>query len=157
MIQKGPAQHQREQDRLRDRPPRTGGVKPGTEDVTIVDDQSRPEPHERDAMVTRKDRKVAGTIMPFVLIALILATIVTSFLTQRWEFLLALLVFVPYLFLISAPLWLASATKTAQDEDARDLGNEVGNEVGSEIEPGDRAHGEPPPDQPTQRPENRGE
>jgi hypothetical protein len=78
-----------------------------------VDDRSEPTAEQREAMVTKPERSAAKAIVPFVLLALILATLVTSFLTRRWEFLLALLVFVPYLFLLSAPLWLASATKAA--------------------------------------------
>lgn len=101
------------------RSPRTGGIKPGDEDHTTVDDRSQPEPHQRDDMVTKKERKVAKTIVPFILVALIIATLVTAMFTRRWEFLLALLVFVPYLFLISSPVWLAGASKAAADEDAQ--------------------------------------
>lgn len=104
------------------RPPQTGGVKPGDEDFTVMDDRARPDDSQQDEHVTRKERKVVKSIVPFMLIALIIATVVLALLTQRWIFLLALIVFVPYLFLISAPLWLASSTKVAQDEEAREQG-----------------------------------
>lgn len=121
MIQQGQTPQTRTEERAndRERPPRTGGVKPGNEDVTIIDDQSEVSPQDREEMVTTKERKVAKTIMPFVLLALIIATVVLAFFTRRWEFLLALLVFVPYLFLISAPVWLAASSKVAQNEDER--------------------------------------
>ena len=122
MIQKGPADQPRTANGLQDRhrSPRTGGVKPGNEDVTIIDDRSEDETQDREEMVSRKERKVAKTIAPFVLMALILATLATTFLTRRWEFLLALLVFVPDLFLISAPLWLGASKKVAQNETERE-------------------------------------
>lgn len=116
MIQQGPTRQPRTEDetdrlsRMRCR-----------QEAPIIDDRS--EQHNRDQMITKKERKVAKTIAPFVLLALIIATLVTAFFTRRWEFLLALLVFVPYLFLISAPLWLGASTKVAQDENQRERGS----------------------------------
>ncbi len=85
-----------------------------------VDDRSQPDPGQRDDMVTKKERTVAKTIAPFILVALIIATLVMSFLTRRWEFLLAMLVFVPYLFLLTSPIWLAGASKAAKDVERKE-------------------------------------
>jgi len=68
----------------------------------------------------RTPRKIGYVMVVFVLGALIASAVVAGLMTTEWSLLWAAMVlFVPFVLLLSAPIWLAETTRIAQDEAAR--------------------------------------
>jgi hypothetical protein len=75
----------------------------------------------RDPASPRVERSVARFVAPIVLAALVIGLLVAAALWRQWTLALIAAVFVvPFLLLVSAPVWLAGATKVAQDETVRE-------------------------------------
>lgn len=81
-------------------------------------DTRRPEASETDGnMLPRVERKVGGWIAAMVLGSIVLGLVISAVLFQQVRLLAIGAVFIiPFVLLVSAPVWLASATKKAQDE-----------------------------------------
>lgn len=85
--------------------------------------------------VSRSQRVAGRWVLAYALLILALAIVVSMVLFSRWNwtlFLLGLVILFAYMLLISAPFWLASSTKAAQDEAAK-------NELERSPEAGERA------------------
>lgn len=76
-------------------------------------------------MLPRVERRVGLWIVAMVLGAVVLGLMLSAIILQQLTLLAVGAVFIiPFLLLVSAPVWLASATKQAQDETVRELRQE---------------------------------
>ncbi len=74
--------------------------------------------------VSRAQRKVGRYLAGYGLLVLGIAVIITMIIMGTWNwglFALGLAILFCYMIFISAPFWLASSTKVAQDEAAKDV------------------------------------
>ena len=70
--------------------------------------EPQPQTDRTKPALDRPQRRIAWIALRFVVAAIVLSLIIATILTRSWTpFLLALLVGVPYMLLLSAPVWLA--------------------------------------------------
>jgi fatty acid desaturase len=78
------------------------------------------ENHSQEPAMTRKERNVARTTVVWVFAAAAVALVAVALVTRDWLFFwLALLIFVPYAFLLMWPIWLARSTQVVQRTEHR--------------------------------------
>jgi predicted MFS family arabinose efflux permease len=65
----------------------------------------------------RSKRRVTRTVLTYLAIAVVIALVISAILFRQWTlFLLAVVILIPYAFLLLAPIWLARSTQVAQNE-----------------------------------------
>lgn len=65
-------------------------------------------------------RKIAKRSLMLIGLVMLIAVLLAAMLTRQWQLLwIAALLFVPFMLLLLAPVWLAASTKTAQDQAVR--------------------------------------
>jgi Flp pilus assembly protein TadB len=100
----------------RDRPSRAQAPPTATQrgDWVVQED------HSAQPALRAKERRVGRTLVAWVLVAMAVALVVVAVLMRDWMFfMLALLIFIPYAFLLMWPVWLARSTQVAQKTEHR--------------------------------------
>lgn len=97
-----------------------------TRDPTVTAESSMPQTkapdHDReDHILPPVETQVARSVWPVLLASLAIGLIVASILLRNvWMAILAAVFIVPFMLLVSMPVWLASTTKVAQDATVRE-------------------------------------
>lgn len=85
-----------------------------------VIDQPTAAQEVEDAKAARTASEIGRQMIVILLLVAVAGAVLAAVLTQRWSLLWAgLVLFVPFMLLLLAPVWLAASTKIAQDETVR--------------------------------------
>jgi hypothetical protein len=91
-----------------------------TSDSAVQDHGGLPETR-RDGPATRVEKNVSRLLLLVGLGAVIIGLVLAAIIFKQWLLIaLGSLFVIPFVLLVSAPVWLASATKAAQDQTVRE-------------------------------------
>lgn len=92
-----------------------------TSDPAVSGEAARYRSGQRDQALTPAQRSVGKQMVAIVGLVVVVGIIVSAALLRDWTFIyLGLLLFVPFMILLLAPVWLAATTKKAQDATVRE-------------------------------------
>ncbi|MCI0630896.1 MAG: hypothetical protein L0Y44_09625 [Phycisphaerales bacterium] len=82
---------------------------------------------QRDQAFTSGQRSIARQVITIVGVVVLASIVVSAILMREWVLLgLGVLLFIPFMLLLLAPVWLASTTKIAHDDTVRQQNRRYG-------------------------------